>query len=98
VTDFAERMADFFGPFHDLRAADRATEQAPVIAYAAGQALAKRLRAQAASNGIVYPSARRAGDLSCGVPAGPRPQPATGGIWRLERHGAPTPSVTRETR
>ena len=65
VTDYAELIADFFGPFHDLRAADRAAAPAlqddPALAYPAGQALALRLRKELDSNGIIYPSARLAG-------------------------------------
>ena len=65
VTDYAELIADFFGPFHDLRAADRAAEPVlqddPALGYSAGQALALRLRKEFDSNGIIYPSVRLAG-------------------------------------
>src|SRR6202048_3772622 len=65
TTDYAELIADFLGAFHDLRSADRASEPAlhgdPAIGYPAGQSLASRLRTEAGSNGIVYPSARRTG-------------------------------------
>src|ERR1700738_4345088 len=65
TTDYAELIADFFGAFHDLCSADRASEPAlhgdPAIGYPAGQSLASRLRTEAGSNGIVYPSARRTG-------------------------------------
>src|ERR1700730_6051572 len=65
TTDYAELIADFYGAFHDLCVVDRAAEPAlhddPSVAYPAGQVLAKQLRSEAASNGIVYPSARRAG-------------------------------------
>lgn len=65
VTDYAELLADFFGPFHDLRGTDPESEPAlredPGVAYPAGQALARRLRTEAASKGIVYPSVRHAG-------------------------------------
>src|SRR6185437_13770012 len=65
VTDYAELIVDFFGPFHDLREADRAAELAlhedPAIAYPAGQALAQRLRKELGSAGIAYPSLRHAG-------------------------------------
>src|SRR5258708_35237597 len=48
VTDYAELIADFIGPFHDLRGADRGAEDclsaAPASAYPAGHALARRLR------------------------------------------------------
>src|SRR5215475_10317260 len=48
VTDYAELIADFFGPFHDLRDLDAEVEPVlhkdPAIAYAAGQRLARQLR------------------------------------------------------
>jgi RES domain-containing protein len=100
VTDYAELIADFAGPFHDLRPPDRAAERAlhhdPAIAYAAGQALARRLRAEAASNGIVYPSTRHAGG-TCLVAFRPDlvQNLRQGGIWRLKWRGMPTPAVTR---
>ena len=103
VTDYAELVADFFGPFHDLRAVDRSAEPAlhedPAVAYAAGQALARRLRAEAASNGIVYPSVRHAGG-TCLVAFRPDlvQNLRQGGIWRLEWQGTPMPSVTRPSR
>ncbi|MGH7122259.1 MAG: RES family NAD+ phosphorylase [Acetobacteraceae bacterium] len=101
VTDYAELIADFFGPFHDLRPADRAAEAAlhqdPAIAYPAGQALAKRLRLEAASNGIVYPSVRDVGG-TCLVAFRPDlvQNLRQGGLWRLEWRGTPTPSARRQ--
>ncbi|HEY0790923.1 MAG TPA: RES family NAD+ phosphorylase [Chthoniobacterales bacterium] len=100
VTDYAELCADFIGPFHDLRPADSAKEPClgpdPAVAYPLGQAVARRLRREAASNGIVYPSVRRTGG-TCLVAF--RPQLVQnlrqGGIWRLAWHGSPTPSITR---
>jgi RES domain len=99
VTDYAELIADFFGPFHDLRAANQA--KAPVlqpdsaIAYPAGQALARRLRTELSSNGMIYPSARHAGG-TCLVAF--RPDLVLnlrqGGVWRLEWQGSPTPTRT----
>ena len=74
VTDYAELLADFHGPVHDLRTVDRSSE--PVlsddtrVAYPAGQTLANRLRNEAASNGIVYPSARYASGV-CLAASGP---------------------------
>ena len=101
VTDYAELIADFFGPFHDLRAADRDAEPAlqgdPVAAYAAGQALALRLRKELDSNGIIYPSVRHAGG-TCLVAF--RPDLVLnlrqGGLWRLEWQGSPTPAMTQQ--
>jgi len=101
ITDYAELIADFFGPFHDLRSVDRSTEPTlhddPTVAYGAGQAFAKRLRTEAASNGIVYPSVRRAGG-TCLVAFRPDlvQNLRQGGIWRLEWQGTPAPSVTRQ--
>jgi RES domain-containing protein len=100
VTDYAELIADFFGPFHDLRGADPAAEPAlhpdPAIAYPAGQALARRLRIEAGGNGVVYPSARRRGGTCL---AAFRPDLVLNlrqaGIWRLEWQGAHVPAITR---
>lgn len=100
VTDYAELLADFFGPFHDLRDADPESEPAlrqdPGVAYPAGQTLARRLRTEAASNGIVYPSARHAGG-ACLVSFRPDlvQNLRQGGIWRLEWQGAPTPAMAK---
>src|SRR6185312_6703821 len=58
MTDYAELIADFIGPFHDLRGADPATQKSlhrdPAVGYPAGQALALELRTQTDSNGIIY--------------------------------------------
>jgi hypothetical protein len=98
VTDYAELLADFFGPFHDLRGVDPANEPALSrdvrVAYPAGQALARRLRAEAGGNGVVYPSARRLGGVCL---AAFRPDLVQnlrqGGVWRLEWRGSPTPTM-----
>jgi len=101
VTDYAELIADFFGRFHDLRAADRATEPAlqddPALASPAGQALALRLRKELDSNGIIYPSVRHVRG-TCLVAF--RPDLVLnlrqGGLWRLEWQGNPTPTMTQQ--
>jgi hypothetical protein len=99
VTDYAELIADFYGAFHDLRTADRAAERALSndlnVAYPAGQALAVRLRSEVSSNGIVYPSIRRAGG-TCLVAFHPGlvQNLRQGGIWRLEWQGTSEPAVT----
>lgn len=100
VTDYAELVADFFSPFHDLRLADAAEpflDPDPAIGYAAGQALARRLRIEAGSNGIVYRSVRRKGGTCL---AAFRPDLVQnlreGGIWRLAWQGRPEPSMTRQ--
>lgn len=101
VTDYAELIADFFGAFHDLRAPgvsdDPVLHTDPAIAYPAGQSLAKRLRAEAASNGIVYPSIRHATG-ACLVAFRPDlvQNLRQGGIWRLEWQGGPSPTVTQQ--
>ncbi len=101
VTDYAELVADFFGSFHDMRQGDTKTEQAlhddPAIGYPAGQRLARQLRIDHVSNGIVYPSVRHAGGtcLVCFRPDLVQ-NLRQGGIWRLEWQGTPTPSVTRQ--
>jgi RES domain len=80
-----------------LRRADPAEpclDPDPAIGYPAGQALARRLRAEVGSNGIVYPSVRRQGGTCL---AAFRPDlvqdPREGGIWRLTWQGTPEPSV-----
>jgi hypothetical protein len=82
VTDYAELFADFFGPFHDLRGAERATEATlhgdPANAYPAGQALALRLRQELSSGGIVYLSVRHAGGLPRRFPTRSGPKSAGG--------------------
>jgi RES domain-containing protein len=99
VTDYAELIADFYGRYHDLRASDKSTELAlhddVTIAYPAGQELARRLRSEEASNGIVYPSVRRIGG-TCLVAFHPDLvlNLRQGGIWRLEWQGTPVPSIT----
>jgi len=101
VTDYAELFADFIGIFHDLRFPEFADHTAlhadPTVAYPAGQALARQLRAEAASNGIIYPSIRRVGG-TCLVAFRPDlvQNLRQGGIWRLEWQGTPAPTVTRQ--
>lgn len=101
VTDYAELIADFFGAFHDLRAPDVSDGPVlhtdPATAYPAGQSLAKRLRAEAASNGIVYPSIRHVTG-TCLVAFRPDlvQNLRQGGIWRLEWQGGPSPTVTQQ--
>jgi len=92
VTDYGELLADLYGAFHDLRGADPAAEPAldpePARGYPAGQALAQRLRAEAGSNGVVYPSARQAGGVCVAVFRPDLVQNVRqGGLWRLEWRG-----------
>ena len=101
VTDYAELVADFFGSFHDLRKADLKIEPAlhqdPAIGYPAGQSLARQLRIDHTSNGVVYPSIRHKGGtcLACFRPDLIQ-NLRQGGIWRLEWQGKPIPSVVRQ--
>jgi len=103
ITDYAELVADFIGPFHDLRGSDGTTEASldaePAVGYAAGQRLARRLRAAAASNGIVYPSARRSGG-TCLVAFRPDlvQNLRQGAVWRMEWRGEKEARVTRVER
>jgi RES domain-containing protein len=102
VTDYGELIADFFGSFHDMRNADAKIEPAlhqdPAIGYPAGQSLARQLRLDHTSNGIVYPSVRHSGGtcLACFRPDLVQ-NLRQGGIWRLEWQGKPIPSVTRQS-
>ncbi|MCK1513086.1 RES family NAD+ phosphorylase [Bradyrhizobium sp. 190] len=101
VTDYAELIADFFGPFHDLRdvnpEVDPVLHKDPPIAYPAGQKLARQLRIDYSSNGIVYPSIRHAGGtcLVCFRPDLVQ-NLRQGSIWRLEWQGTPNPAVNRQ--
>lgn len=100
TTDYAELVADFIGPFHDLRRIDRTKEASlnadPAVGHAAGQRLARRLRAEAASNGIVYPSARHSGG-TCLVAFRPDlvQNLRQGGVWRMAWRGETEPVITR---
>ena len=62
VTAYRELLAGIIGPFHDLRGAGDEPALSPDIAtaYPAGQRLARKVLAEG-GNGVVYPSARRAG-------------------------------------
>lgn len=103
VTDYAEMIADFIGPFHDLT--DPALASSPAFgpalgpdvaqAYPAGQVLARRLRA-AGSNGLIYPSVRHPGGTCL---AAFRPSLVQnvrqGGLWRLTWAGSREPRISR---
>jgi RES domain-containing protein len=100
TTDYAELIADFVGPFHDLRARrharDACLDADPAIGYPAGQALARQLRAETAGNGLVYPSVRHEGGI-CLAAFHPHlvQNLRQGGIWRLAWHGTREPTITR---
>ncbi|WP_419729941.1 RES family NAD+ phosphorylase [Lichenicola sp.] len=103
VTDYAEMIADFIGPFHDLTNPALAASPAfapclgpdMALAYPAGQAVARRLRAQG-SNGLIYPSVRHPGGTCL---AAFRPSLVQnlrqGGLWRLTWAGSREPRVSR---
>ena len=100
ITDYAELIADFIGPFHDLRPSGP-TRMAclngdPAVGYPAGQSLARELRTTTNSNGIIYPSIRRSGG-TCLVAFHPSlvQNIRQGAIWRLEWQGKPAPDVSR---
>jgi hypothetical protein len=100
VTDYAELVADFVGSFHDLRGFDFKTEVAlhpdPDKAYPAGQVLAKYLRKDQQSLGIVYRSVRHEGG-TCLAAFYPDliQNLRQGDIWRLEWQGSRIPERTR---
>ena len=99
TTDYAELIADFFGPFHDLRDVGETLvlRDDPAVAYPEGQKLARQLRADHASNGIIYPSVRHHGGtcLLCFRPDLVQ-NLRQGSAWRLEWRGTPKPAVTRQ--
>ncbi|MEJ6850559.1 RES family NAD+ phosphorylase [Sinorhizobium fredii] len=100
VTDFAELVADFIGQFHDLRgedfAADPCLSAHPAVAYLGGQSLAKWLRKEKDSPGLIYPSVRATGG-TCLVAFHPSlvQNLRQGAIWRLEWQGTPQPEISR---
>jgi hypothetical protein len=62
ITAYRELLAGIIGPFHDLRGMEDEPALSPDIdlAYPAGQRLARKVLAEG-GNGVIYPSARRAG-------------------------------------
>ncbi|MCQ8240930.1 RES family NAD+ phosphorylase [Rhizosaccharibacter radicis] len=100
VSDYAELVADFIGPFHDLRGAgpwaSACLAADTALAYPAGQRLARRLREDALSNGLIYPSVRWP-EGTCLVAFRPAlvQNLRQGGLWRLRWEGRPEPVVER---
>jgi len=100
VTDYAELIADFVGLFHDLRddghAIDHSLHTDPAVAYPAGQALARWLRKEKGSPGLIYPSVRSPGG-TCLVAFHTSlvQNLRQGAIWRLEWQGSPDPHISR---
>lgn len=64
ITAYRELLAGIIGPFHDLRGMSDEPALSPdiVTAYPAGQRLARKILAEG-GNGVIYPSARRAGGV-----------------------------------
>ncbi len=99
--DYAELIADFIGPFHDLRGAGEA-DRAPggvlgddtATAYPSGQVLARRLQ-ELGSNGLIYPSVRHPGGI-CLVAFRPSlvQNLRQGGLWRLTWTGSRVPETS----
>ena len=95
--DYQSLLASFVGDFHDVRALSPAPDYLgsdPATAYPAGQKLAQSLRADG-SNGIVYPSVRRAGG-TCLVAFSPHlvQNVRFGGRWHLAWDGSPAPTIS----
>lgn len=96
VTDYVELLADFIGPFHDLREVEPrppCLDPDPAVGYPAGQSLARAIL-EADGNGVIYPSARRPGGTCL---AALRPHLVQnvreGDVWRLEWRGDREPVV-----
>ena len=99
VTDYAALIADFNGPFRDLRGVDPAPaclHEDPARGYPAGQALAREILAEGQALGIVYPSVRHPGGtcLAAFYPYVVQ-NVRQGGLWRLTWSGTPEPQITR---
>ncbi len=99
--DYAELIADFIGPFHDLRGAgevdrmpDGVLGDDTLTAYPAGQVLARRLQGLG-SNGLIYPSVRHPGGI-CLVAFRPSlvQNLRQGGLWRLTWAGSRVPETS----
>jgi len=90
-------LADFIGPFPDLRGVDLAPESldpAPERGYPAGQALARSLRAEGWA-GLLYPSVRHEGG-ACFAAFEPQivQNVRPGAKWLLRWEGRPEFTVT----
>ncbi len=89
-------LADFTGPFHDLRIKLRSNEKyLNPFSYQASQRLASKLL-DSGSIGVVYPSVRHAGGecLACFRPASVR-NVRVGGHYELHWSGSDEPSFRR---
>lgn len=100
VTDYAELISDFVGLFHDLRGDVHSTDPSlhadPAVAYPAGQALARWLRKEKDSPGLIYPSVRSPGGTCLVAFHTSLVQNLRhGATWRLEWQGTPDPHISR---
>lgn len=99
ITDYAEMIADFIGPFHDLTRPSMAMRpclgEDVAQAYPSGQALARHLR-QLGSNGLIYPSVRYPGGV-CLAAFNPSlvQNLRQGSLWRLTWAGNRIPEISR---
>lgn len=95
---YDDYLADFDGPFHDLRNVEGHAACLDPDSYVASQALAEHLGA-AGSLGVIYPSVRRRGGtcIACFRP-GLVGRVRRGGRYRIAWLGTPTPRVTRMRR
>lgn len=99
ITDYAELISDFVGHFHDIRgdafSNDDSLNPDPTIAYPAGQVLARWLRKEKDSPGLIYPSVRSSRGI-CLVAFHPSlvQNLRQGGTWRLEWQGSPKPDIS----
>lgn len=100
ATDYAELLADFVGQFHDLRGEIYSTNPClsadTDVAYPAGQAMAKLLRKDRDSPGLIYPSVRSTGG-TCLVAFHPSlvQNLRQGSVWRLEWQGSGHPEISK---
>lgn len=97
ITSYRELIAGFIIDMHDLRefADDNIFVSDTAQAYPQGQALAASLR-QSGSQGIIYPSVRRAGGL-CLAAFRPRAvqNVRQGDTWKFEWSGDPIPKIEK---
>lgn len=100
VTDYAELIADFVGLFHDLRGDGHSTDPSlhadPAVAYPPGQALARWLRKEKDSPGLIYPSVRSPkGTCLVAFHSSLVQNLRQGATWRLEWQGSPDPHISQ---
>ncbi len=96
--DYAELLADFIGPFYDLRGVNpSASYLSPdtVVSYPAGQALARTILAKG-GNGVLYHSVRDPNRGECLAAFRPNlvQNVRQGKLWRLAWQGTREPAVT----